>query len=282
MFGYVRVRKPELKIKEYDCYRCYYCGLCRSLKKYYGIRSELLLSYDLTFLTILLSSVYGLKEKCFTSRCITHPFRKKPRIVTEADSYTSAMSLVLGYYHFEDDRADSGKKISAFLSLIFKRKAKKAADSYPRQTAVLNKELAELHELEKTKSTDIDALCDRFGKALGEIFVWKEDGFSDYFREMGYHLGCFIYLMDAVDDWKKDRKNREFNPFSEIDDQRKIIDMTRNRLLSEMTKASAAFEMLPAVDNEGILKNIIYAGVWNRFDEITEQLKQEEKENGSI
>ena len=52
MFGYIVVNQPELKMKEYDEYRKYYCGLCKSLKDRYGARGQISLSYDMTFLVL--------------------------------------------------------------------------------------------------------------------------------------------------------------------------------------------------------------------------------------
>ena len=49
MFGYVVVNKPELKFKEYDVYRSYYCGLCHALKKRHGYKGQMTLNNDLTF-----------------------------------------------------------------------------------------------------------------------------------------------------------------------------------------------------------------------------------------
>ncbi|MGN0242195.1 MAG: DUF5685 family protein [Candidatus Weimeria sp.] len=274
MFGYVRVRKPELRIREYDCYKCYYCGLCRSLKKSYGVSAELLLSYDLTFLTLLLSSVYDLKTRQYKSRCIVHPFKKQTRIETEADSYSSAMSILLGYLHFDDDINDSGSIKASFGKLLFKRRALSIEKKYPRQAEALRKELSLLHGLENQGSHDIDALCSHFGNALGEIFVWRDDIFSGYFRQMGYYMGRFIYLMDAVDDWEKDRKNSEFNPYSDMTSQKAVMEKARPLLMKDISAAAAAFEMLPAVENAELLRNIIYAGVWNRFDKLTEDLNE--------
>lgn len=276
MFGYVRVRKPELKIREYDCYKCYYCGLCRSLKRSYGISAELLLSYDLTFLTLLLSSVYDLKTRKYRSRCIVHPFRKQLRIESDADSYSSAMSVLLGYLHFDDDINDSKSIKASFGKLLFRRRAYSIEKEYPRQTDTLRKELSALHDLEKQGSHDIDALCSHFGNALGEIFVWRDDIFSRYLRQMGYFLGRFIYVMDAVDDWEKDRRNNEFNPYSDEASLKEVMEKAKPLMLKDISASADAFEMLPVVDNADIIRNIIYAGVWNRFDKITEEL------NGSI
>src|SRR5574344_48638 len=103
MFGYVNIYKPELKVKDYTRYRAYYCGLCRTLKDEYGSLSRLSLSYDMTFLILLLSSVYEGEEFTDTIRCIAHPVDKRPIIINEITSYVADMNIVLMYYKFVDD-----------------------------------------------------------------------------------------------------------------------------------------------------------------------------------
>ena len=58
MFGYVTIHRPELKIKDEQRYRAFYCGLCRSLRDRYGRSGQTTLSYDMTFLAMLLSALY--------------------------------------------------------------------------------------------------------------------------------------------------------------------------------------------------------------------------------
>lgn len=55
MFGYVTVNKPEIKFKDFDVYRSFYCGLCRELRERYGIPGQISLTYDMTFVVLLLS-----------------------------------------------------------------------------------------------------------------------------------------------------------------------------------------------------------------------------------
>ena len=55
MFGYIVMNKPEIKFKDFDLYRSFYCGLCRELKSKYGISGQISLTYDMTFVVILLS-----------------------------------------------------------------------------------------------------------------------------------------------------------------------------------------------------------------------------------
>ena len=50
MFGYVTANEPELKVKDFQRYKAYYCGLCHILKEKYGHVGQLTLTYDMTFL----------------------------------------------------------------------------------------------------------------------------------------------------------------------------------------------------------------------------------------
>lgn len=64
MFGYVTVNKPEIKFKDFDMYRSFYCGLCRELRERCGIPGQISLTYDMTFVVLLLSgSMSHLPEK---------------------------------------------------------------------------------------------------------------------------------------------------------------------------------------------------------------------------
>ena len=76
MFGYIIVHKPELKVREYETYKASYCGLCRSLKKRHGRIGQMTLSYDMTFLALLLTGLYEPETITGCERCIAHPVGK--------------------------------------------------------------------------------------------------------------------------------------------------------------------------------------------------------------
>ena len=73
MFGYVTVNRPELKVKELELYRSYYCGLCAELHRRYGRKGQLLLSYDCTFLLLLLTGTYEPEE---TEKLVSRHFSR--------------------------------------------------------------------------------------------------------------------------------------------------------------------------------------------------------------
>lgn len=283
MFGYVRIRKPELKIKDYVSYRGFYCGLCHALREEYGWRGQMTLSYEMSFLVILLSSVYDLPLTEKKRRCMVHPFKAQRTIVTEAAKYAADMNVLFSYYHFRDDEQDE-PSLRSFIGVhAYRRLCRRIVANYPRQAKALRQGLKSLSALEKASCRDAGALAHCFGSILAELFVWREDGLERYFRDTGYYLGRFIYRMDAYDDLPGDRKKGCFNPYKTMPEE-KLTEQVREELLGEIAAAGAAFEKLPCLEYRDILRNILYAGVWNRFDIISaERTKQKEETiHGSI
>lgn len=278
MFGYVQVRKPELKIKDYEIYQGFYCGLCYVLRKKYGFLGQMTLTYDMTFLVVLFSSVYQVPTERRRMRCMAHPGRKHLRLYNEFTEYAAHMNMVLTYYHWKDDREDEASKKAWLGMKLYRGKKNRAAGLFGRQEACMVSALQQLSELERRGERNIFLLADCFGELMRGLFSYKEDVFSDYFAELGYHLGRFIYLMDALDDLEEDEKKGCFNPLfyhREHRDPRDFMGWIADILLDEMAAAGAAYQKLPCVEYADILGNILYAGVWNKFDAWTQ--KQEER-----
>ena len=80
MYGYIRAYKPELRFREYDIYHGCYCGLCEALHRRHGTAARWTLSYDMTFLILLLTGLYEPEETKTEQRCIAHPFHKNLHI----------------------------------------------------------------------------------------------------------------------------------------------------------------------------------------------------------
>ena len=109
MYGYVVVNKPELKIKEYDMYRSYYCGLCEELLSDYGINGQISISYDMTFLLVLLTGLYEPDTTYKEARCIAHPVHKHPVRRNKITTYVADMNVLMTYYKCMDDWNDEKK-----------------------------------------------------------------------------------------------------------------------------------------------------------------------------
>lgn len=272
MFGYVIIDKPELKFKEFDIYRAYYCGLCRSLKKRHGLAGQLTLSYDMTFLVMLLTSLYEPDISHGTCKCAAHPFKEQHTSVSIYSDYVADMNVILSYYKCIDDWQDEKK----YSRLAFSKFLKKGTLNGPENTFSTTKKFTEYKEksskikeyLELLKRnedegiTDIDTMAGIFGNIMSVLFTPHHDEWESALARMGFFLGKFIYILDAYDDLEKDIKNNSYNPFADIYTQPGFSNKIINMLKMMMAECSNTFEMLPIIDNIEILRNILYAGVW--------------------
>ena len=269
MFGYVKVTKDELKVREYNVYKSYYCGLCKTLKSEYGYFSRFGLNYDSVFLALLLSSVIQDEYDCDSSRCIAHPTEKRPIMKTnKCLSYSAAAMVILALLKLEDDIRDEHSVKSAltyFVLLGAKRKVKK------RYGALFDKcrqQINKLSELEKNKTSNIDELSDVFAHLLEILFVpdfIEDETTARILAHMGYMLGRFIYIIDAYEDMEKDKKKKSFNPFL-LSGKEPDKDELSDLLTFNLSSMANSYELLDLKINKPILNNIIYLGLSGVLD----------------
>lgn len=268
MFGYITIHKDELKIKDFTRYQAYYCGVCRSLANRYGLTGRITLSYDMTFLALLLSGLYEDGVTPCSSRCILHPFKKHQEITCKYTDYAAAVNVMLAYYKLKDNWEDDRSIKSNAASGLLKHAFKKAQRDYPVQSEVIKNYIDDERKMEQSGVTDIDTVSACTGRMLGDIFSYANDEWHDNLYQMGFFLGRFIYIMDAYDDIDKDIKKHNFNPLTALRDRADFDEYCKGILTMYAAEAAKAFERLPVVDNIDILRNIIYAGIWSRFNRI--------------
>lgn len=275
MYGYVRAYKPEMKFREYDEYRAYYCGLCGTLQEQYGRLSQWTLSYDMTFLIMLLDSLYEPEVQERKCRCAVHPFKKQLHLYNEITEYAADMSVLLFHEKCLDDWIDEKKISRRFASALLHRSKKRVEKKYVEKSAKIATSLQELHTMEAQNEPNPELPAGCFGRLLGEVFAWKSDIWENTLRQMGFYLGKYIYFLDAYDDLEKDKKAKCYNPLIPLSESDANFDDTCEQWLQMMIAACAEqFEQLPLIKNEEILRNILYAGVWTGF----RQAKQEKHE----
>ena len=283
MFGYIMINKPELKIREFEVYRSYYCGLCESLKQRHGLVGRSMLTYDMTFLVMLLTDLYDMKEEQQCCRCMMHPVKKHCQRTTAAGDYCADMTILLSYHKCMDDWNDEKKLSRWFLAKLLLPKMKRVRAKYPEKAAFVEKKLNQLTIAETAKNTPIDKVAKIFGEIMGEIFVYEDDFWKDDLYKVGFYLGKFIYLLDAYEDIEKDLKTGDYNPFREICRTEEFEEQVLQLMMLMMGECTDAFERLPLVDSTEILRNILYSGVWVRYGQVktkridTEQKKEEQK-----
>lgn len=119
MFGYIVPFVPELKIREFELFRTYYCGLCRTLKDRYGKCD--VLNYDAVFLYVLSEGFVEDHPQNTVSKCIVHPFRKNNVLKTPAADYAADVNILMAYAKAHDDREDEGGMRSAIQCKVLEK-----------------------------------------------------------------------------------------------------------------------------------------------------------------
>lgn len=278
MFGYIVVNKPELKIKDFDIYQSFYCGLCSSLHHTYGRIGQVSLNFDMTFLNIVLSGLYEPMEDIKKERCIMHPLHKHTRRCNETSGYAADMTVLLTYLKCDDDVNDEHKTQSYVMKQLLKRAFKMVENRYPKKVEAIISALRKNEELEQNASTDLDRLASLTGIMMGEICSYREDEWQSTLYRMGDYLGRFIYLIDAYDDLEDDKKKGEFNPFLTYEHKSDFDDWVKEILELMMAQCCDAFERLPILTYTDILRNILYSGVWAKYETVRKKRLGEQDE----
>ena len=278
MFGYVIINKGDMKFREFDIYHAYYCGLCRLLREKYGLTGQLSLSYDMTFVILLLSGLYEpdtVMEQC---KCAAHPFEKHMARINEFTEYAADMNILLSYYKCMDDWADDRKYMKRLYAGLLKKGYHAVAKKYGGKVHRIENAMRRLMQKEKEECGDIDEMSRLFGEVMAEILVYREDEWKDNLFRMGLYLGKFIYLCDAYEDVERDLKSGSYNPFRKMYGNPDFEEQCREILVLMMSECSGEFEKLPILDHIEILRNIIYSGVWYRYEKVREERERKEKE----
>ena len=272
MFGYVTVNEKELKVREYEEYQSWYCGLCNTLHKNYGRSGQMTLNYDMTFLIYLLNGLYEPEVREFTGKCIPHPIKKRVFRQTEISSYAADMNILLAWYKLLDDWDDEKKITARLMMSALKKGAGKVIKKYPEKAAEIGREFKKLRKLEEKNSRDIDRTSSCFGRVMACICRYRSDEWSEELGQLGSDLGRYIYIMDAYEDLEEDIKKKRYNCLvSHSDgfgDSEKFDAFIFDLLNAIMANVAKAFEKLPVIRDAEVIRNIIYAGIWSRWDQI--------------
>ena len=213
MFGYVRTDEPYLYIKDQTLYQAMYCGLCKGIGAVCGQTARFGLSYDVTFLSVLLHNIAGVDVKIEKGHCLTHRIRSKPMAnVDEMTKMLGAVNTLLAYYKYTDDIADEGK--GKGKRLLFQKGFKRAKKAYPALEEIIRVRLEAQEKVEKAATASLDIAADNTAEMVAAIAdEVLGDKKSEATHNLFYTIGKWIYLIDALDDYDKDKEKGLYNPF---------------------------------------------------------------------
>lgn len=278
MLGVMTVRKDELRFREFDRYRGFYCGLCRAIKKRCGNACRMALSFEMTFVAMLLTALYESETEQEKRRCAFHPVEKRLMLSNEAIDYCADLSALVSYYDLRDGWEDERRVDRLAESELLKKAARRAGEALPRQKKAVEAYVQKLHEIEKKNEPNLDAAANLTGEMMAEIMVMREDIYARDLREMGFYLGKFIYLCDCYEDIERDEKKKNYNPLIERSQDAEFAKNCELMLSDMMARATMAFERLPVLQDAEIMRNILYSGIWLRFEQATERRKAKKEQ----
>lgn len=277
MFGYVRANVADLSEAEKTRYRAVYCGLCHALGERHGWRGRLTLTYDMTFLCLFLSSLYEPEERQESARCLPHPVKAHAYARSAITDYAADMTIALAWHKCQDDWHDDHKQTARIGASLLQKRYEAVKAQWPVQTGAIERCMQELARVEARRDASPDAAANCFGELMGALFVMQEDFWKNALTTFGRSLGRFIYMVDAACDYDKDKTSGSYNPVLLLDKQPEAMRDTLKLLLGE---ASAVFEALPLVSDAQLMRNILYSGVWQSYNETMEKRKEGGKHGG--
>ncbi|MCR5826523.1 MAG: DUF5685 family protein [Oscillospiraceae bacterium] len=271
MFGYVRPAAHRLSEEENERFRAAYCGLCHTLGRKYGFAARFLLNYDFTLLAILLS--LGTDTRIGCRRCVVHPCKGCSAMnASSALDTAAAYSVVLSWWQLQDHIADHGFFAALgyrFAALLLRRAYRKArADAADFDTAV-RAQLQKLSEREAAHCASLDAAAEPFATLLSQLALAEPDVLKRrVYAQLFYHLGRWIYLVDAADDFTDDAKSGNYNPIryryslsgdALTDEVRCALGETLDASIRQM---ASAYALLDAGAWTGVLDSIFYDSLY--------------------
>lgn len=278
MLGYVTILRDELKIREFDLYQAYYCGICKSIAARYGNLPRLVLSYDSVFLAMLLAGAKGEEASVNREHCILHHIKKKPVAHgAGAIDYAADMLIISAYHKFMDDRSDEHRLRGGAGVLLLTGAYRRLEAKYPSICGEFAAALAELGRLEGERSPSLDKTSQAFARCMQILFTgYLEDaGKNRVLSQIASELGKWIYIIDAADDFDADMRSGAYNPLRYRREGRAELGPTLYHHLADM---AASRELLDIGANSGIIDNIVYLGLRARTDQILAGREQDGRE----
>lgn len=275
MFGYVITNCKTLSESERFRFRALYCGMCRVLRQRYGNIGRFTLSYDMTFLALVLSALYEPAEDCGRERCLPHPVRPHEYAVTEMSAYAADINVALAYHKCADNWQDDHNPLYAAAKGVLHAAYGNALKRIPEKCQVIEAWMRDIRALEASGCDQIDPPMNLTGDMMGKLFQYDpDDYFARQLYDMGAGLGRFIYFMDAYDDLDSDVRHGKFNPLREMRKQADFEAVCKSGLTMMMADCAEAFERLPIVKDADLIRNILYSGVWAKYGYIQSKLAE--------
>ena len=284
MFGYIKPDLPYLYLKDDKLYKSLYCSVCKSIKVTCGELARFTLTYDIAFLNAIIHNILGVDVEIKKGRCVAHPIKSRPIAkVDEISKKMACVNVLLAYYKTEDDIVDNGK--GKYKKLVVNKGYKRAKKLCPEIDKIICENYTTLRRLEDGKDGVIDKVSDCFAtmlEAISNEILGEKSTLST--KQLFYYIGKWIYLIDGLDDYDKDIKKGNYNPFyyaylassakELLTKNSGDINFIFNDILENIAKnlRGVKFNF-----NKDLIENILLRGIPTRTNEIFKRILNDEK-----
>ncbi len=273
MFGYVMPSKGELKIKNWNLYQAFYCGVCRSLGKKYGQEARLLLNYDTTFLAVLLAGIkggYTLKP----GRCLVK-MKKQMFAYGDAIDLAADINVLLAYYKSMDDWKDDHSVKGFVGKTLYGRAAHRASEKHEAVARAIDEMVKGVDLIEFTNNQSPDTAAIPFREMMRAMaqYVMKGEVQSELVSEFCAILGKWIFIIDSLDDLEDDLKKKHYNP-NTLQAQKFSVDQVladaEQAMSMYMQDLANVFEKIVFKDEQlsDIIENVVFAGLMEKTERV--------------
>lgn len=278
MFGYLDIQKDTLNDGQRGLWQTFMCGLCFSTKKLVGNIPRMTITNDINCFNILFHSILDVDVNIEHKRCFSSPFKKRTVIeMTELTDKLSLANVLLAYWNIHDDVVD-GDKGKKLVEGIYKKYHKKAQPLVRELDDMIALRYNQLRELEQGNCNSIDIVSDSFAM-LSQDFckIILGESSNDYAETLCYNLGKWIYLIDALDDAKKDLKRGNYNPFVKCYNAQSLDDLATHKeeiqfvMYTALNRIAQSFNDLNLTKYTCLLKNIFFESIRNKTKDVLQK-----------
>jgi hypothetical protein len=273
MKGYVEPEKAELRLREYETYNAYYCGLCKEAGENYGQLSRFALSNDMAFMALFLGAFADDPDEIAHQHCIIHPLVRKPvELKSQAIKYAADMMMILTGENFMDDVKDGERNSMAGRVLGIMKQYEKAANLHQAEAKAINEILQKLYAVEKSDKVDVNQMAAYMGEVMRIVFTsytLPQDQIPQV-GEFARNLGKWIYMIDALDDFEEDKARGRFNPMVAMGakEREQVVTALKPSLEYYLNEMGKAFDLITFKKNGDIVKNVVFFGLRRRTEEV--------------
>ncbi len=259
--------------KDAAAYRGYYCETCHQLRDGYGVMSTIIVSYEMTFANIVLSSIakdgVDIYEPKAGKFCVFKHGIPDNSLLNKLAAY----SVLVSNNSLIDNKLDGPSIKSNFGMIWLNHSIERAKKDYPLYDELIMKGYQELRIKEKAGCTDPIEMGNTSAKSMIDVLkVIMEDEWTEDLEELFLCMGTWVYILDAIDDLDEDFKENHYNPFlagydGEYTNSQEFImenvytiSESLNTVVGKMHDAYR--NVRPTMrSNTGIIDNILFQGV---------------------